>query len=1402
MCKFLKKLDFGIVLPLVTMLLVLLFLIGFTIGETKAASTEDWSLYRVASAAATFLNESMSPSGARGDAEEISWSHTVANMAGNAGGFLGYSDQNKTPGVSGWISSALSGSSSSYSVDLFRGGDFEEYIRFGSLLSILNFDDVGSALSINMFRYISGFIMMCAYAAAVSVDIIFNCVFTLLSWLNPFRWFADVSTTGLNSFTADDMGGAYDGRYAISKVQSLVSEWYNLIQNFSWDIIVPFLFAGLIISFVLLKNSNKGNMLKKYIIRVMFIAIGIPLCGSLYTEVLRQISDFNVGSMGASQVVLSTYVDFEAWVENCRLGFPEGVCFEVDLDWQPTSNTYNQMRESCFLVNKQSYDVNSNYGLDNSIDLEKVESVDPDAADSRSCWNLLLRYMVGEFYYASDFETGVKGEMSSGNAEDYISSADDVRDYKLEGHEYSPIAEDTENNIFSDGCLDIHSVYSDVVIDGDSSVVVFSGRPGDNSNGLSGSPAGYYDMNNQRPGYVAYYRGFVMGGRPSVDEDDWVPDPRITRTENVRVARRFYMNDDWCDGYDCNSEGDGFDEFSIGGLSVMSMYNYLSTTFGTTNAVVYSSEKAASAAIRESHYSVNLIGDGFSGVLFWLNSVIVLFAFAIIGWGYAFSILFVSIRRGLNMVMSVPFALMGGLHAIAKVCTYTVMMILEIIMSYLAYSLVQSLLLGLSDLCTRFFTTIFAALTIFGGVLGLIIGLVMPIVVLIWFVGVALKLRKSMVKMADEWIAQFLEKFIIGDTIPLPASKPSVLTQAAGAAATGAGMAAGRRLMGGQSGSDTKNPSADKSGSVQYVATGNGTSGSSASGASGVDAAGGTGMPGGSGAGKAASMATDAAFGDSKQDMHDRTAAEHMEALMPGGDSAKNADEKKRADELRADAMIDSATGKTSAIEDEQNFETKKDIEKNERKAGQTQAAMGIVETGVGIAEIIGGAYSEDPELAKDGVENVIAGVESANSGQQRADKASQTAQSAVDQQQLEKNVDKDGSSELVNDMNRDVDAEASLSAAQSDLNAAEFENTQVRAEESALLANADGAGQLVSSDSDGFDVAPDVLSDDDSSVRNLSGRNFDMSGNSMIASGRAEDVQLFDDNSQPSSPSRVRSVPTGESYGRASGEDRSRNGRVSNGVSQSTTIDSSPSNVKSKPSVASNVASSNNAQQPVASGRAPSNTVLQRTVSGGASQNNASQRTVSGNVTQKSSGSVKSDSGGQRQTSNSGESRSRRQSVAQASVVNSNKPVASGSNTVVNNHANTNVVVKHGPDSRVYKSSTRIDSRMGDVNMHTTDVSGDVHVKAVRNVKAQPAPNGNNRRNDRVSTDMNARTAAVNQKAAAIRADTAARKAAINSMRQQASSSVAVKTPESKKSENFRNVIRRSLDKNSGDFF
>jgi hypothetical protein len=66
---------------------------------------------------------------------------------------------------------------------------------------------------------------------------------------------------------------------------------------------------------------DRGSAIKKLIIRVVFIGVGLPLLGSMYTGVLDKFDDSLLGQhAGPTRVVLSTYVDFEAWMMNDRLG--------------------------------------------------------------------------------------------------------------------------------------------------------------------------------------------------------------------------------------------------------------------------------------------------------------------------------------------------------------------------------------------------------------------------------------------------------------------------------------------------------------------------------------------------------------------------------------------------------------------------------------------------------------------------------------------------------------------------------------------------------------------------------------------------------------------------------------------------------------------------------------------------------------------------------------------------------------------------------------------------------------------------------------------------------------------------------------------------------------------------
>ena len=71
------------------------------------------------------------------------------------------------------------------------------------------------------------------------------------------------------------------------------------------------------------------------------------------------------------------------------------------------------------------------------------------------------------------------------------------------------------------------------------------------------------------------------------------------------------------------------------GLSKLSMYNYLSTSFDKNSIVVYSPKTSSSENTKQQHYSVNLIGSGAMRYAYGFNLVIVLGVLTLIGFTYS-----------------------------------------------------------------------------------------------------------------------------------------------------------------------------------------------------------------------------------------------------------------------------------------------------------------------------------------------------------------------------------------------------------------------------------------------------------------------------------------------------------------------------------------------------------------------------------------------------------------------------------------------------------------------------------------------------------------------------------------------------------------------------------------------
>ena len=197
--------------------------------------------------------------------------------------------------------------------------------------------------------------------------------------------------------------------------------------------------------------------------------------------------------------------------------------------------------------------------------------------------------------------------------------------------------------------------------------------------------------------------------------------------------------------------------------SALSVYNYLNTRFGSSKLTVYSSERSSSDASRGFHYSVNLAGSGFSSLLMFIMAILTLSVDAILGIMYAFGILMKNLSRGLHLITSVPLAMMGSLQAIARIITYTVVMVAEVLCTIIVYNLLSKLV----------FSIIYELLDEAGMAIVVVIGTdvarvsplllqVIGIIFLIWFIRMALKLRSTIVHSLDQAAEAVISKFVMG----------------------------------------------------------------------------------------------------------------------------------------------------------------------------------------------------------------------------------------------------------------------------------------------------------------------------------------------------------------------------------------------------------------------------------------------------------------------------------------------------------------------------------------------------------------------------------------------------------------------------------------------------------------
>lgn len=740
-------------------------------APAKAADDQvNYSFYKLSSSLAAFFSNAKSPDEKTKPLNGDVWSSVVEDP-GSAGSMLGYVD----PSISSvyeFLNSQISGSSSAMGYDTLvkstqGGGEgtatpgMLDYAHFGAALNAMGLDSMSTGLSLNFLQPLGGGLMMLLYIFTGVVDLLFTGIISTLKALNPFTLFY-AGVKAVSPGFADGMTGGQAPPGFLGGLSSWIGQWYRVLNDLSWAVLVPLFIGVLLLGLLLHKNMNRGSAIRKLLIRVAFLGLGLPLIGSMYTGVLNSMGDATKGgSAGSTQVVLSTYVDFQNWALKKRLSVPEKAVIEWDATGhKPTTRALASVRNTALEINKSTNTAWA--GINPTLDVAADKSwtsaamqdtQDPAAAGGLGSYmgtiDLLARYMGGAKVEAASFETAAKGDISTSLP------------FNLPGTDGKKQVSGWFTN-FSDPKKGLPEISDPGVVSGNPVIRVAGGT------GLVATPS----------------------GKNSGDKKFTSPSPGQ------------------CNAWVSNSMG----EPRSCNLSPLSLYNYLNTSFNTDSMTMYSSNKATSGATREMHTAVTQVGTGTMSGLYWLNSMVLLASFVIIGLGYAFSMLFSNVKRSFQLVTAIPFATIGAMPGIAKVVIYTLAMVLEVIVTLFIYRFVQVFLISIPQIVEMPFSAVLNASSPLGDAttLNLLSGGTLPMVMtvlsiigLLIFTVLALRTRKSLVKAINEAVTKLVDKFMDTNVAP-PGGKGGLMPALAGGMASGAGMAAANKIMSGSPSSGKK----------------------------------------------------------------------------------------------------------------------------------------------------------------------------------------------------------------------------------------------------------------------------------------------------------------------------------------------------------------------------------------------------------------------------------------------------------------------------------------------------------------------------------------------------------------------------------------------------------------------
>lgn len=654
------------------------------------------SFYDISASLTSYMNRVLSPA-----ADESRSDHTLPEAGetnvGNAGAFLGYGDSDfefqayltgnlsKTSSVLDYAALlGVEGSGSSSTNQMYL------YARYGRLLNDLGLDKTGTALSFGSPNLVQGGLLSILYLLTGSVNLIFTVVLGLLNGLNPFGFFKYASNIAADAKSGMGADHTLLNSVAGTKVLQTLAVWYDGFYEIGY-VVLLFMLVIVVAGILLvprgfmngLSSQSNWDRIKSWLLRAVFLFIGIPILGVSYTSILSHMEETYTNANAAqTKIVGCTFADFKDWAKLRRLAPLSNMTLEsVPASSQTgggaagiaSDDSYEDLRKTTAAMNTQvgvisGLNLGDTFGYtldeymteadrsDGSVFGNVTENVD----SFREGLGLLRMYTFGDFYTAANWEGDTLGYISKR----YRNADDDLDKIgRLQGQdEQDPV--DNTGKLYE--LFDVTNSYED-----------WSGRDVDGNREIfmPGIPSPALGKGWQDNGINLYSNGrLAVNGASN----------RVTSGSGHTAV--------YTSASGANLTGDGRDSHTKVGLSTISLYNYLSTEFDDTQMVIYSNEKAPSAHTKLSHYSVNLIGTGMVSVTYYVSCFALLFAVAIVGIYYGLGVLISNVKNGFKLLFQIPAAMLGGVKAIVQIILIVCMMIAEVIGTMLLYSATSDVL--------------------------------------------------------------------------------------------------------------------------------------------------------------------------------------------------------------------------------------------------------------------------------------------------------------------------------------------------------------------------------------------------------------------------------------------------------------------------------------------------------------------------------------------------------------------------------------------------------------------------------------------------------------------------------------------------------------------------------------